>query len=62
MAEMTAWTYSAGVRNLEEWAEVFRRLHIPHYEEARQYWSATEADGVFSEMRLTLPIYTRRTC
>jgi hypothetical protein len=49
MAEITAWVYSPGVKDLEEWAEVFRRLHIPHYEEARQYWQEAENDGAFAE-------------
>lgn len=34
-----------GVASLDEWGELVRRLHIPHYEEARQYWADAEADG-----------------
>ena len=49
MAELTAWVHSPGVKNLEEWAEIFRRLHVPHYEEARQYWQKAENDGAFAE-------------
>jgi hypothetical protein len=36
-----------GITNLDEWGEIVRRLHIPHYEEARQYWADAEADGYF---------------
>jgi hypothetical protein len=37
-----------GVASLDEWGELVRRLHIPHYEEARQYWADAEADNFFS--------------
>jgi hypothetical protein len=37
-----------GVANLDEWGELVRRLHVPHYEEARHYWAYAEADNVFS--------------
>ena len=37
-----------GVESLEEWGEIVRRLHVPYYEEARQYWSDAEADGFFA--------------
>jgi len=36
------------VRSVREWMEVFRRLHLAYYEEARLYWDAAEADGYFS--------------
>ena len=29
------------------WAETFRRLHVPHYEEARQYFAEAKADDLF---------------
>lgn len=35
------------VHSTRELAEIIRRLMLPHYEEARLYWSAAEADGVF---------------
>lgn len=38
-----------GVANLDEWTEIVRRLHLPHYEEARQYWADAEADHFFAE-------------
>lgn len=37
-----------GVASLDEWGELVRRLHVPHYEEARQYWADAEADGFFA--------------
>lgn len=37
-----------GVAGLDEWAELVRRLHVPHYEEARQYWADADADGYFT--------------
>ena len=38
-----------GVASLGEWTELVRRLHLPHYEEARQYWADAEADRFFAE-------------
>lgn len=35
------------VKNMPEFVEFARRLTVPHYEEARRYWSAAEADGYF---------------
>lgn len=49
MARMTTWTYSPGVKSLEEWAEVFRRLHVPNYEEARRHWRKAESEGYIFE-------------
>jgi hypothetical protein len=34
-----------GVADLRNWAETFRRLHVPHYEEARRYFDQARADG-----------------
>lgn len=31
--------------NDEEFSEIFRRLQIPYYEEARMYWHIAEQDG-----------------
>jgi hypothetical protein len=31
----------------QELIDVIRRLHVPHYEEARLYWSRARADGFF---------------
>jgi hypothetical protein len=35
------------VDNLRDYVEFMRRLTIPYYEEARQYWSIAKADGFF---------------
>lgn len=35
------------VTDLREWTELVRRLSIPHYEEARLYWSRARSDGYF---------------
>ena len=35
------------VRSTREWAELFRRLQLPYYEEARLYWDRAESDGFF---------------
>jgi len=50
LARMVAWTYSPGVKSAKEWAEVFRRLHIPRYEEARRHWNSAQANGYFAEI------------
>ncbi len=35
------------VKDMEEYVEFVRRLTLPHYEEARRYWSRAEQDGYF---------------
>lgn len=35
------------VQDVREFVELMRRLLIPYYEEARQYWSQATADGLF---------------
>lgn len=37
------------VANLREWTEIYRRLYIPHYEEARLYFERAAVDGYFSD-------------
>jgi hypothetical protein len=39
-----------GVRDIREFAEYFRRLMLPHYEEARTYFEAANSDGFFEGM------------
>lgn len=46
------------VTDLRGWTDLFRRLHVPYYEEARQYWARAEADGFFgdrNEVSIYLP-------
>ena len=50
MFAMTTWLDSPGVESQKEWAEIFRRLHLPNYESARRYWGIAEADGLFEEV------------
>ena len=35
-----------GVADQNELAEIIRRLHIPHYEEARRYWERAVSEGM----------------
>jgi hypothetical protein len=37
------------VRDMREYVEVMRRLTIPYYEEARQYWNEAQSDGYFAD-------------
>ena len=34
-------------RDIKEFTEMLRRLYIPNYEEARQYWSQARNEGFF---------------
>lgn len=45
-------TYAAGseIENLREFAELQRRLLLPYYEEARQYWDKAINQGYFGEI------------
>jgi hypothetical protein len=46
------------IRDFREYTEIFRRLAIPYYEEARQYWNEAEHDGEHhgvNEIALYLP-------
>ena len=36
------------VEKPDEIVEIIRRLHIPHYEEARLYWERAKEDGFFA--------------
>ena len=49
---------SPRIANFREYTEFFRRLHVPYYEEARQYWSKAKDDGFFdgaSEVWIYMP-------
>ena len=41
--------YGPHVRDLREWTELFRRLMLPYYEEARSYMGQAHTDGLFNE-------------
>lgn len=49
-----------GVSDLRNWTDTFRRLFIPYYEEARQYFGKAKADGFFDEMN-ELAVYSEST-
>lgn len=44
------------INNIQIWLETYRRLYIPYYEEARQYWEQALNDNYFNEMN-ELTIY-----
>ena len=55
------------VANLNEFVEIARRLHVPHYEEARMYFAEAERDGyiernndIFSYSQQTLADIIRK--
>lgn len=41
--------YHEYIGNMRLFVEIFRRLQIPYYEEARLYWNKAIADGYFNE-------------
>ncbi len=46
------------IKNFREFVEIFRRLHIPYYEEARLYWEKALEDNYFesaNEIWIYLP-------
>lgn len=49
IASLVTWLHpdNHGVVDLGDWVEVFRRLHVSYYEEARCYWDDADADGFF---------------
>ena len=47
-------------KDMREAVELMRRIQVPHYEEARQYWSKAEQDGLFSDANQVSP-YTQDT-
>lgn len=47
------------VRDLREWTEFMRRLHVPYYEEARRYWdrACSEYFEDVDDVRIFMPDY-----
>ncbi|KAA0240722.1 hypothetical protein EDM76_01705 [bacterium] len=43
------------VKDLREWAELVRRLHLPYYEEARRFWGQAKANDDLHETTAYLP-------
>jgi hypothetical protein len=66
LVALTAWIdvgeekdpeYSGPAVDLREWTVLFRRLHVPYYEEARQYFDRASRDhfGESNEVTFYLP-------
>ena len=58
-------TYTVGseIENLREFAELQRRLLLPYYEEARQYWNEAINQGYFGDMNeisIYMPSFLKR--
>ncbi len=47
------------VKDVRNWVEVFRRLHVPYYEEARLYFDRARSDGDLEGMN-EVALYTER--
>lgn len=57
--------YRPRVENVRKYAEIFRRLSVPYYEEARLYWDEAKADGFFdgaNEVWTFLPEHLKELC
>lgn len=51
------------VNDVRKWLEIYKRLHLPYYEEARQYWDRAINDGYFgdsNEIYIYLPNNLKR--
>ncbi len=48
------------VDSIREWVEIYRRLHLPHYEQARLFWDNAIEDGHFSGAN-EVAIYSQRS-
>lgn len=53
--------YMPALPEMRSFVDTIRRLHIPHYEEARQYISEAVADGYFSDQN-EVSIFLPNTC
>lgn len=41
--------YNTRVSNIRKWSDFYKRLQLPYYEEARQYWNRAMSDGYFGD-------------
>jgi hypothetical protein len=48
LAMFSGYFFKLNLANREELNEIFRRLHLSYYEEARLYWSKAVEDGFFN--------------
>ena len=49
-----------GLYDHASWAEVVRRLCVPHFEEARQYFQDAKADGEFVDHNEASTFFQRK--
>jgi hypothetical protein len=47
LARLLSMIETRRFEDMKGFVEILRRLHIPSYEEARQYWDEAEAGGFF---------------
>ncbi len=55
--------YKTMVADIRKWIDFYRRLQLPYYEEARQYWEEAISDGYFddaNEIYIYLPEKLKR--
>lgn len=55
--------YKPMVKDIRKWLDFYKRLQLPYYEEARQYWRRAMNDGYFgdsNEIYIYLPINLKR--
>lgn len=55
--------YKTMVTNIRKWSDFYKRLQLPYYEEARQYWDRAMHDGYFgdsNEIYIYLPENLKR--
>lgn len=51
------------VTDIRKWKDIFMRLQLPYYEEARRYWNRATSDGYFgdvNEIAIYTPEYLKR--
>lgn len=48
------------VKDFREFVDLFRRLHVPYYEEARQYWEQAMQDGLLNTLN-EISVYSPNT-
>jgi hypothetical protein len=49
LASLLSMFKGKGVADQNELAEIIRRLHVPHYEEARMYWERAVSEGTITD-------------
>jgi len=55
--------YKNHIADYRKWSDFYKRLQLPYYEEARQYWDRASRDGYFgdsNEVYIYLPESLKR--